>query len=76
VLGKQLYEQACVVCHGADGKGGHGVGAPLTGVTDVAAAVRTVTSGRNSMPPFSMSFTPEQIRDVSGYVVSALAQRP
>jgi quinohemoprotein ethanol dehydrogenase len=76
VLGKQLYEQACVVCHGADGKGGHGVGAPLTGVNDFAVAIRTVTSGRNNMPPFSMSFTPEQIRDVSGYVVSALAQRP
>ena len=76
VRGKQLYEQACVVCHGADGKGGHGVGAPLTGVSDLAAAIRTVTSGRNNMPPFSASLTSEQIRDVSGYVVSALASKP
>src|SRR5688572_8906001 len=76
VRGKQLYEQACVVCHGADGKGGHGVGAPLTGVNDLAAAIRTVTSGRNNMPPFSASLTSEQIRDVSGYVVSALASKP
>ena len=27
--GQRLYEQACVVCHGDDGKGGHGGGAPL-----------------------------------------------
>ena len=71
--GKQLYTQACVVCHGEDGKGGHGVGAPLAGLTDFAATIRTVSSGRNSMPPFSATFTPEQVRDVSAYVVSVLA---
>ena len=27
--GQALFEQACVVCHGDDGKGGHGGGAPL-----------------------------------------------
>ena len=71
--GKQVYEQACVVCHGGDGKGGHGVGAPLTGVTDFVATIRTVTSGRNNMPPFSASLTASEIRDVSAYVVSTLA---
>ena len=70
--GKALYEQACVVCHDADGKGGHGGGAPLVAITDLQAAIQTVTAGRNAMPPFSAVFTPEQIRDVSGYVVSAL----
>ena len=29
VAGKRLYTQACAVCHGDDGKGGHGGGAPL-----------------------------------------------
>ena len=72
VRGKQLYEQACVICHGADGKGGHGVGAPLTGVKDFTLAIETVTKGRNNMPPFSASFTAEQIRDVSAYVIEAL----
>jgi len=71
--GKQLYTQACVVCHGEDGKGGHGVGAPLVGVKDFSLAMQTVTSGRNSMPPFSATFTPEQVRDVSAYVVQVLA---
>src|SRR5688572_10462234 len=73
VRGKELYEQACVVCHGADGKGGHGVGAPLTGPTDFAAVFRTVGEGRNTMPPFKASFTPDQIRDVSAYVVQTLS---
>jgi alcohol dehydrogenase (cytochrome c) len=75
VAGKQLYEQACVVCHGADGKGGHGVGAPLTAVADFGAALQTVTAGRNDMPPFRTAFTPEQIRDVTAYVVDGLARQ-
>ena len=71
--GRQIYEQACVLCHGEDGKGGHGVGAPLVAVRDFAAAMQTVAAGRNTMPGFSAAFTPEQIRDVSVYVVETLA---
>jgi mono/diheme cytochrome c family protein len=70
--GQRLYEQACVFCHGTDGKGDHG-GASLAGIKDLAAAMQTVTAGRNNMPPFGTAFTPEQIRDVSAYVVEALA---
>jgi mono/diheme cytochrome c family protein len=62
-----------VICHGTDGKGGHGGGAPLVGLKDLAAVTQTVTAGRNDMPPFRTSLTPEQIRDVSAYVVAALA---
>jgi len=71
VRGKQIYEQACLLCHGSDGQGGHGVGAPLAGVRDVSAAMQTVTDGRNAMPSFRSSFAPEQIRDVGAYVVQA-----
>jgi quinohemoprotein ethanol dehydrogenase len=71
--GEQIYKQACALCHGADGKGGHGVGAPLVGLKDLAAVTQTVTAGRNGMPPFRSSFTPEQIRDVSAYVVERLS---
>jgi quinohemoprotein ethanol dehydrogenase len=71
--GQQLYEQACVICHGADGNGGHGGGAPLVGVKDLRTVIQTVTAGRSDMPPFRTSFTPEQIRDVSAYVVETLA---
>ena len=77
VAGKQLYEQACIVCHGADGTGGHGVGAPLTSVSDLAAVMQTVTAGRStSMPAFRTTFTREQIREVSAFVMAGLAGRP
>jgi alcohol dehydrogenase (cytochrome c) len=70
--GERLYEQACVICHGSDGKGGHGGGAPLGKLEDVAAAVQIVTAGRNAMPGFGTTLTFEQIRDVSVYVVERL----
>jgi mono/diheme cytochrome c family protein len=47
---------------------------PLDKVRDLDAAIATVTNGRNNMPPFRSAFTPEQIRDVSVYVVEALAR--
>jgi alcohol dehydrogenase (cytochrome c) len=75
VEGKRLFVQTCAVCHGDDGKGGHTGGAPLDRVADLAAAVQTVTEGRNTMPAFRTAFTPEQIRDVSAYVVETLARR-
>jgi len=72
--GRQLYKQACVVCHGEDGKGEHAAGAPLVGLRDLSAAIRTVTEGRNNMPPFGRTFTVEQIRDVGAYVIEVLAR--
>jgi quinohemoprotein ethanol dehydrogenase len=76
VEGKRIFTTNCAVCHGDDGKGGHTGGAPLDKVADFNAAIQTVTAGRNNMPSFSSSFTPEQIRDVSAYVVRSLAARP
>jgi quinohemoprotein ethanol dehydrogenase len=72
--GQRLYERTCVICHGEDGRGGHGGGAPLDELRDVAAAVQVVGAGRNNMPPFAAAFTPEQIRDVATYVVTTLAR--
>ena len=72
VSGAQLYRQACVPCHGDDGKGGHGGGAPLNKITDVALVAQTVKEGRKAMPPFGAAFTPEQIQAVATYVTSEL----
>jgi len=74
VEGKRIFTQSCVACHGTDGKGDHG-GAPLDRVADLNAAIQTVTAGRNNMPSFRSAFTPEQIRDVSAYVVETLGSR-
>jgi len=70
--GQRLYQRTCVFCHGTDGKGDHG-GGSLVGVKDLASAMQTVTAGRGDMPPFRAVLTPEQIRDVSGYIVESFA---
>src|SRR4029453_10191394 len=64
VEGKRIFTQTCAVCHGEDGKGGHTGGAPLDRVSDLAAAIQTVTGGRKKMPPFPSPFSAEQIRGV------------
>jgi quinohemoprotein ethanol dehydrogenase len=68
--GARIYKETCVPCHGVDGAGGHGGGAPLVGAKDLAIVIRTVTDGRNNMPPFGAALSEQQIRDVSAYVVA------
>jgi alcohol dehydrogenase (cytochrome c) len=70
--GKQIFATNCVICHGEDGKGGHGGGAPLDHIPNIAYAMMTIDGGRNSMPTFNGTLTVEQIRDVAGYVVQKL----
>ena len=62
------------MCHGEDGKSGHGAAPSVAAVKDLDMVMQTVTAGRNTMPPFRGVFTPEQIRDVSAYVVGELAR--
>ena len=71
--GRSTYEQACVICHGEDGLGGHGGGAPLNRVAGTAAVIEVVTAGRNAMPAFGDVLTPEQIRAVAAFVAATLA---
>ena len=72
VSGAQIFQQACVPCHGADGKGGHGGGAPLNKITDIALVLQTVKEGRKAMPPFGAALTAEQIQAVGAYVTGEL----
>jgi quinohemoprotein ethanol dehydrogenase len=65
--GETLYESACVACHGADGKTGHG-GIDLTGTTDYELIVTTLLNGRNSMPAFGGVYSAAELRDVAQYV--------
>ena len=73
--GKRVYEQTCVICHGEDGLGGHGGGAPLNNVPNAAAVAAVVAEGRNNMPALSTLLTPVDIRDVAAYVAESLAKR-
>ncbi len=71
--GAKVYRDTCTICHGEDGRGGHGGGAPLDRMADFAAAVQAIAAGRNNMPSFAATLTAEQIRDVGAYVVQRLA---
>jgi quinohemoprotein ethanol dehydrogenase len=67
--GADIYRQACLPCHGPDGKGGHGGGAPLDKARDLASVVLTIREGRKNMPPFGAALTTEQIQAVGTFVV-------
>jgi alcohol dehydrogenase (cytochrome c) len=71
--GRQMFASACAVCHGDDGKSGHGAAPSLAEVKELDSAIQIVTGGRNSMPAFRGLFSAEQIRDVAAYVVHTLA---
>jgi quinohemoprotein ethanol dehydrogenase len=71
VSGAALYRQTCVPCHGDDGQGGHGGGAPLTEVGALATVSAIVRDGQNSMPPFAAALSAQQILDVSAHVIAA-----
>lgn len=72
--GAQIYQQACLPCHGADGRGGHGGGAPLDRTSDLALVRSVVRDGRNNMPPFAAALSAEQIEAVSNFVVGELGR--
>ncbi|MFO1502589.1 MAG: PQQ-binding-like beta-propeller repeat protein [Steroidobacteraceae bacterium] len=72
ISGAQIFQQACLPCHGADGKGGHGGGAPLNKTTDLALVMKVVKEGRNNMPPFGAALSAAQIDAVSHFITGEL----
>jgi len=57
------------VCHGDSGRGGSHGGAPLTHTLTAVAIENVVTRGRNDMPPFGSALSPDQLQDLTGYVL-------
>ena len=72
--GRAVYLTACTACHGEQGEGGHGGGPALASVS-VGRIIQVVNEGSGEMPPLSASLSPEQIRDVSSFVLG-LASEP
>jgi quinohemoprotein ethanol dehydrogenase len=72
--GAQIFTHLCVACHGEEGKGGHGGGPDITGITSPDLVAATVTYGKNNMPPLSISLSPNEIRDVAVFVTSELGK--
>jgi cytochrome c oxidase cbb3-type subunit III len=76
-LGKDIYMQNCVACHGADGKGNPALGAPnltdknwLHGSTE-PTVIETITKGRTSQMPAHKTVLDEaRIHLLTAYVLS------
>ncbi len=74
VAAQELYVSACLSCHGEDGRGGQG-GIGYSDELTIQSIVTVVTEGRNDMPGFGDSLSPEQILDLAEYVRGVLLQR-
>jgi quinohemoprotein ethanol dehydrogenase len=72
--GKEIYTTTCVVCHGETGKGGSHGGAPLTHTLTQESVVNVVTRGRNDMPPFGSALPPDQLQDLTAYLLQLAAK--
>lgn len=71
--GQLVFQSTCSACHGPKGEGGHGGGISLASANDYDMVVGVISKGRNNMPALGAVFTPEQLRDVAGFVSSTLA---
>ena len=73
-VGKKLFTERCVACHGADAKGG--IGPDLTRATykfgkTEAAILESITNGRPAgMPGFGKELGHEQLEGVVKYLLS------
>jgi cytochrome c oxidase cbb3-type subunit 3 len=74
--GKDLFDQNCVACHGADAKGNPAMGAPnltnkawLYGSSE-ATIIETITNGRNNqMPVFGEFLGEDKVHLLAAYVL-------
>ena len=70
----ELFKQYCAKCHGEDGKAQTPKGKQMKArdFTDAefqseesdAALIKSVTNGKDDMPPFGKKLTPEQIQSL------------
>lgn len=70
-LGQSIYEDNCARCHGPDGEGGVGPqlgdGAVAESYPDIEDQLVVLREGRNGMPAWEDSLTPEEIQAVAEY---------
>jgi quinohemoprotein ethanol dehydrogenase len=71
--GQAVFHEACVACHGEDGKGGVGGGADLSKSSLSQDGVAEVVSGgRGRMPALAASLPAADIQAVAAYVRAAI----
>lgn len=68
INGSELYNAACISCHGADGKSGIMGAINLSASTmDLSAKIEIIKKGKVAMKPFGGILTDEQIKAVAEY---------
>lgn len=72
--GKDIYTTTCIVCHGPTGLGGSHGGARLTRALTPDTISNVLIRGRNDMPAFGSALSPQQLQDVTAYVMQVAAQ--
>lgn len=70
--GKKIFQTFCTACHDNTGLGSHGGANLMNASKDSKFIITTATTGRGDMPAFKDVLTPEQLRDVAGYITTDL----
>lgn len=77
-LGQQVYSDNCARCHGPDGEGGVGPalggGSVVENYPDLEDQLTVIREGRNAMPAWEGTLSPEEIEAVAVYEREELGQ--
>lgn len=66
---KTLFEENCAKCHGADGtRGKFGAANLRKSIMTEDAIIERIGNGKRFMPSFKKRLTPDEIRELAGYV--------
>lgn len=69
--GAAVFRQYCATCHGADGKLGlNGAGDLSKSVLTIEARVTQISKGKNMMPAFEETLSPEEIQAAAKFTLS------
>lgn len=68
--GASIYNQSCVKCHGAGGKGVENFTPDLTKATNQREWLHIVNNGKGAMPSFKGTLKPAQVNAVIAHVKS------
>jgi mono/diheme cytochrome c family protein len=68
--GAALYNQHCVKCHGAGGKGVENFTPDLAKATNKGQWLEIINNGKDTMPGFKDSLKPVQVQSVLTYIKS------
>lgn len=70
--GENIYFSTCQPCHGDNGEGGFGGGAPLTDALTINDVMIIAKQGRNAMPEFGSVYTEQELKEVATFIVEEL----